>query len=276
MVAVGATVGAAEETLGFDAHLAAESGQELGTTSIGGLQTIVATRAQLAERMVSDCLRSRALPSTLPKLVFSSNGQGLSLMHRSAAFRSAMNAAEIVHADGMSVVAASRVSGKHPLPERIATTDFFHDAAQAAVKHDLRFFFLGSNASQNARAVAAAQSMHPGLKIAGWQHGYFHPDETESVCRRIRDAGTDVLWLGLGKPKQEFWALQYRKHLRGVGWIKTCGGLFAFLAGDVRRAPRWVQKSGLEWGYRMMQEPGRLGGRYLFTNLHAAWILMRP
>jgi exopolysaccharide biosynthesis WecB/TagA/CpsF family protein len=66
-----------------------------------------------------------------------------------------------------------------------------------------------------------------------------------------------------------------RHRLAGVGWIKTCGGLFAFLSGDAKRAPRWMQRCGLEWFHRLMQEPLRLGSRYLVTNLHAAWILLR-
>lgn len=225
--------------------------------------------------MVEDCLAARQDRAEPPKLVFSSNGQGLSLLRRQRDFRSAMLAADIVHADGMSVVMASRVGNRVALPERIATTDFFHDAAAEAVRHGLKFYFLGSSDSQNARAVESAKALYPGLQIVGCRDGFFADSDSEAVCREVVQSGADVLWLALGKPKQELWAVANRHRLAGVGWIKTCGGLFAFLSGDAKRAPRWMQRCGLEWFHRLMQEPLRLGSRYLVTNLHAAWILLR-
>ncbi|MDX2236150.1 MAG: WecB/TagA/CpsF family glycosyltransferase [Hyphomonadaceae bacterium] len=243
------------------------------TVRVGGFDTIIATRKALAAHMVRDCLAARADPRALPKLVFSSNGQGIALAGADPAFAAAMAQADMIHADGMPVVHAARLLTRTPLPERIATTDFFHDAAQAACAARLRFFLLGGDALQNERACEAARRLHPGLAIVGNRDGYFPDSETDAVCRQIRDSGADVLWVALGKPKQELWSLAHRDRLRGVGWIKTCGGLYAFLAGDAARAPRWMQRAGLEWAHRMGQEPGRLAGRYLTTNAHALWRL---
>src|SRR5690606_36992720 len=132
-----------------------------------------------------------------------------------------MAQADIIHADGMPVVWASRLAGA-PLPERVCTTDFFHDAACSAVEHQLRFFILGGSEELNREAVKAMVRLHPGLKIAGRHHGYFGEDMDEEVCSSIRRSGADVVWVGLGKPRQEEWSVRNRARLAGVGWIKTC------------------------------------------------------
>lgn len=244
----------------------------LATVRIANLDTAVTTRRELAQFMVADCLdrRQRGLA---PRLVFSSNGQGISLAGSDKSFARLMREADIVHADGMSAVFASRLLTKTPLPERIATTDFFHDAAEAASAGGLRFFFLGSTEAQNAAAVEAVARLYPGLAIAGRHHGYFSAEEDEALCARIRMSRADVVWAALGKPRQEQWAVENRDRLHGVGWIKTCGGLYSFLAGDVRRAPPWMQNAGFEWLHRLSQDPARLGPRYILTNAHALWRL---
>jgi exopolysaccharide biosynthesis WecB/TagA/CpsF family protein len=112
------------------------------------------------------------------------------------------------------------------------------------------------------------------LKIAGRHHGYFPAAENASVCKSVTTSGAEVLWVALGKPRQEFWSIENRERLRGVAWIKTCGGLYAFLAGRRRRAPLWMQNVGLEWMFRGVQEPSRLGWRYLVTNPHAMWRML--
>ena len=244
------------------------------TVVIGGIPTIVATRRQLAERMVADCFAAKGTRD-LPRLVFSSNGQGIALAGSDPEFHRAMCEADMVHADGMSVVTASRYLTPTRLPERIATTDFFHDAAAAASEAGLSFFMLGASEEENLRACQETQRLYPTLRIVGRRHGYFRPDEEEEICREIRDSGADVLWVALGKPLQEHWCVRNRERLRGLGWVKTCGGLYGFLSGSTRRAPAAVQTLGFEWLYRTMQDPRRLFWRYLATNPQAIWYMIR-
>lgn len=245
------------------------------TVRVGGFQTASATRRELADAMVRDCLDARrAGEQWLPRVVFSSNGQGIALAGQNRDFAEAMAQADIIHADGMPVVFASRRT-QHPLPERIATTDFFHDAARAAAEHGLRFFMLGAKDEQNKRAVESISRIYPEVEIVGRRDGYFSSEEDEAVCEEIRTARPDVLWIALGKPRQEFWAIRNRHRLKGIGWIKTCGGLYSFLAGDAPRAPEWMQHLGLEWLYRTSREPGRLAWRYLTTNPYATYRLLR-
>jgi N-acetylglucosaminyldiphosphoundecaprenol N-acetyl-beta-D-mannosaminyltransferase len=245
------------------------------TVLIGGLATIRLSREQLAAQMVADCVATRKQPSKLPQLVFSSNGQGISLVGSDTVFAEAMAAANIIHADGMSVVIASRVLTRRPLPERIATTDFIHDASVAAVKSDLSFFLLGGTETQSSKAYLALQRQYPQLRIVGRRNGERIGTDDEALCEEIRRSRADVLWVALGKPKQELWCVQNRERLAGVGWIKTCGGLFAFLSNEVPRAPVWMQNAGLEWLHRTMQDPSRLLWRYLMTNPHAIYRMIR-
>jgi exopolysaccharide biosynthesis WecB/TagA/CpsF family protein len=244
------------------------------TVTVGGLRTAILTRQGLADIMVADCLEARAAGSSWrPRLVFSSNGQGIALAARDPAFARVMGEADIIHADGMSVVFASRLLGADALPERVATTDFIFDACDAAERNGLSFYFLGGREEDNARAVQWVKSRYPKLKIAGRHHGYFSESEQERIIDEIEAARPDALWLGLGKPQQEFFALTLRDRLAGIGWIKTCGGMFDCYSGRVSRAPHWMQRAGLEWLFRALQEP-RLAWRYLTTNVSAAYLLL--
>lgn len=242
---------------------------------VGGFKTVSCTRAELAQLLRTDCLNSREDPqNSIPKTVFSSNGQGIYLAGRSPSFREVMAQADIIHADGMPVVFASRRT-ERPLPERISTTDFFHDAANVAQAEGLKFFMLGASERQNKAAVDAITEQYPKLKIVGRHHGYFKDSQDDAICEMVRKSEADVLWIALGKPRQEEWCLRNREKLRGVGWLKTCGGLYAFLAEDVPRAPRWMQRRGLEWFFRLMNDPRRLALRYLSTNPYALYRLIR-
>ncbi|MEW9854608.1 WecB/TagA/CpsF family glycosyltransferase [Novosphingobium sp. M1R2S20] len=200
--------------------------------------------------------------------------RGVTLAARDRGFNEAMLEASWIHADGQSIVLASRLT-KAPLTERIATTDFFHDAARAAVRHGLSFYVLGGSETQNKRAVDQMLVLYPDLRIVGRRNGYFKREEEEEICREIRDSGADVLWVRLGKPLQEEWCVRNRDRLHGIGWIKTCGGLYAFLAGDSPRAPQWMQDMCLEWLFGALKDPMRLGWRYLTTNPYSFYRLIR-
>lgn len=247
---------------------------EVKTIRLGGFPTVAVTRAQLAKMMVQDCRLARQAPRPgPPRVVFSSNGQGIALAAEESDFAETMTQATWIHADGMPVVVASRFTTA-PLPERIATTDFFHDAAKAAADADLSFFMLGGTEGENQSVIEAIGEQYPALRVVGSHHGYFADDESERICAMVRESGADVLWVALGKPRQEFWSIANRENLTGVGWIKTCGGLYAFLTGRVKRAPRWAQRLGMEWLFRAFQEPRRLLKRYLVTNPVAIWKLV--
>lgn len=246
----------------------------LETTKVGGIATSRAGCSEIAA-WIGDICEANRVARGFPVLVFSSNGQGVALLGSSQAYDDAMKYADVVHADGMSIVLASRVFTKRPIKERSCTTDLFHDIAATAVNRGLTFYVLGGEEEQNLAAVNEMQRQYPDLKVVGRRNGYFSVNETAAVCAEIVAAGTDILWVGLGKPAQEIWSHQNLAKLRGVGCIKTCGGLYSYLAGDAPRAPEWMQRAGLEWLFRLALEPRRLLKRYLTTNVVSAWRFVR-
>lgn len=239
---------------------------------VGGIAMDRMTGPELAQQMVADWRRNVAAGRQLPaRLVFDANGQAVSLYGRDAEFRAWMDQADLMHADGMSLVWASRLLTRAPLPERVATTDFFHDCAAAAEAAGLSFYMLGATREVNDAAAANVRAAYPNLRIAGHRDGYFAQSEEVGIIEEVVASGADVLWIARGRRFQEGFAIAHRHRLAGVTWIHPCGGLFDFLSGFVRRAPDWVQTIGMEWLYRTMQEPRRLFLRYFLTSPHAIY-----
>lgn len=240
--------------------------------TVGGLETACVSRHQLGGLMVGDCLAARGGRRS-PRLVFASNGHAIAMAALDRRFRDTFSKADLIHADGEPVVAASKLLSRTPVPERSATTDFLFDAAAAAAASGLTFFLLGATETINARAAAKVETA--GVTVVGRRNGYFSRDEEEAVVAAINASGADVLWVGLGVPFEYEFCLRNKARLK-VGWVVTCGGCFNFAAGDYQRAPAWMQKNGLEWLFRLWREPRRLFWRYLITNPVAiAMLLLR-
>lgn len=183
--------------------------------------------------------------------------------------------ADYIAADGMSTVFASRLVTDSPLAERVATTDWFHSAAEAASLHGIKFFFLGASSSVILRAARRAKRYYPALRIVGWRDGYFDREKIEEVAAEIEASGADILWIGVGNPEQVLLAHRFKMLVPGLTWVRTCGGLFDFLAGTASRAPVAMQKCGLEWAYRVARDPRRLAWRYATTNVHAGYLMAK-
>lgn len=244
------------------------------TLMIGGIRIARLSRADLAELMLADVRRARARSLPLPRIITSANGSVVAAYHADPEFKRLVDAADVVDADGMPLVFFSRLLTKRPLPERTATTDFLLDAAAVAAREGLRFFFIGSRPGVAARAAEHLRSRFPDLKIVGARHGYFGEDAVPDICAAIRASGADILWVGMGSPAQERFAVNNRHLLEGLAWIRTCGGLFDHYGGGVSRAPHWMQTAGMEWLYRAAREPVRLGWRYLVTSPAALYHLL--
>lgn len=224
--------------------------------------------------LVAWFLRDAARGWGRPKVVFDVNGQGLSLARRDPRYAAAVAEADIIHADGGFLVTLSRWLAGPQIPERAATTDMIHDFAAQCAQTGHSFFLLGGEEAVNAKAAARLQEMYPGLRIAGRHHGYFSEVEEAEVARLINRSGADVVWVGMGKPREQIISLRLRDRI-SARWIITAGGCFHFIAGEYRRAPAWMQKANLEWAHRMISRPRQLAWRYLTTNPHALWIALR-
>jgi exopolysaccharide biosynthesis WecB/TagA/CpsF family protein len=243
------------------------------TEMIGGLPIAVIDRADSARLMIE--LAAARRHSRAPALVITSaNGQVLSMCARDRNIHEIFAATDLIHADGMPIVFASRLFCRRPLPERVATTDLFHDVAEQAELRGTTFYMLGGTNWIIDRAVRRTRSLHPRLRIVGHRDGYFSREQEHEIVEQINAARPDILWVGLGAPLEVEFAMRNRERLRNVGVIKTSGGLFDFVSGKNRRAPKWMQASGLEWAFRTLLEPRRLVGRYLTTNPHAIFLLL--
>ena len=238
---------------------------------------------QAAERMIqlAEIARHEQAPA---KMVVTVNVQILvNARYRFPQLLSVINGASLVVADGAPLVVLSRIFTPPGLPERITGSDLIYDIAAGAAAHGLRVYFLGGEEESVTRAIELLRKLNPSLVVAGrdasWiavQPNAEEQQEEAEICRRIVAARTDILLVGLGNPKQELFVHRNAKRLPGVISIGL-GGTFNFLSGRVRRAPRWMQKIGMEWFFRVLQEPRRLFLRYFIDAFFLfAYILEEP
>jgi N-acetylglucosaminyldiphosphoundecaprenol N-acetyl-beta-D-mannosaminyltransferase len=180
--------------------------------------------------------------------------------------------AAFIVADGAPLVWASRLAGA-PLPERVAGSDLIFHLCREAMREGFRIFLLGGGEGVAEEAARRLIDRYPGLQIVGTEcppFGERTPAEDEALADRIRLARPDLLFVAFGQPKGERWIFRHLERL-GVPVSVQVGASLDFVAGRVRRAPRWMQKTGLEWTFRLGQEPRRLLGRYARN----AWFLAR-
>lgn len=247
---------------------------DVPVTTIGGLPIAVIDRAKSATAMV-DCAIARRHAARRPLVITSANCQILSECARQPRVRELFLQADLIHADGMPLVFASRLLGSARLPERVATTDLFHDVARVAQRRGASFFLLGGEYPIADEATRRLGALYPQLHVTGHSGGYMRRQGDEDrIVDLINTARPDILWVGMGAPRELEFAIRNRDRLGGVGVIKTAGGLFDFLSGRNPRAPQWMQAIGLEWAYRAYLEPRRLAPRYLMTNPHALFVLL--
>src|SRR4030095_16716378 len=175
--------------------------------------------------------------------------------------------ADLVTAAGMSVVSASRLLARG-LKERITGIDLFQRLVRHAASAGLSVYFLGAKEESVRGVVERFGGEHPALRIAGYHNGYFEESDWRSVCDKIRLSGADLLFVAMGSPRQEHW-IASNIAFTGVSFALGVGGSFDHLSGFAWRAPRWMQRSGLEWLPRRALEPRRLWRRYLIGNIVA-------
>jgi N-acetylglucosaminyldiphosphoundecaprenol N-acetyl-beta-D-mannosaminyltransferase len=187
--------------------------------------------------------------------------------------REALLACDLMLADGMAVVWASRLLGR-PLPERVTGIDLFTSLLAAAGERGESIYILGAKQEVLDRVLDVIREVYPGVRVAGARHGYFSEGDEPAIARSIREADADYLFLGMTTPKKE----QFIERWGDIIGVKVChgvGGSLDVMAGKVKRAPEVWQTLGLEWLYRVAQEPRRLWKRYLVTNTLFLGLLIR-
>lgn len=182
-----------------------------------------------------------------------------------AQLREIINRCDLINADGMPVVWASRMLGR-PLKERVAGIDLFEALMVRAAERGWRVFLLGAREEVVAKVRSIYEARHPELVIAGHRNGYWQPGEEEAVAEQVRAARADLLFVAISSPMKERFLGRWQAHMR-VPFAMGVGGSFDVAAGLVKRAPRWMQRTGLEWFYRFLQEPRRMFRRYFVDDM---------
>ncbi len=201
------------------------------------------------------------------------NAAKIANMRRSAGLDESVRMADVVLADGMAVVWAARLLGRR-LPQRVAGIDLMHALLARGSERGYRVYCLGATQAVLDRVAAEIARLYPGVVLAGHQHGYFARDDEARVANDVAAARPDVLLVAMTSPKKEEFLARWAERM-AVPVCHGVGGSFDVMAGKVKRAPRLWQRLGLEWLYRVKQEPGRLWKRYLVTNCVFGWMLLR-
>jgi N-acetylglucosaminyldiphosphoundecaprenol N-acetyl-beta-D-mannosaminyltransferase len=185
---------------------------------------------------------------------------------RDPAMRRIINACALANADGMPVVWASRLLGT-PLKERVAGIDLFEALMQRAAQCGWRVFLLGAREDVLAQVVRHYAQALPALAICGSRNGYWQGEQEEQeVVRQIHASRADLLFVAISSPQKEQFLDRHQDAMH-VPFLMGVGGSFDVVAGKVKRAPRWVQRAGMEWFYRFLQEPRRMFRRYFLDDM---------
>jgi N-acetylglucosaminyldiphosphoundecaprenol N-acetyl-beta-D-mannosaminyltransferase len=218
--------------------------------------------ALIADAMAS---RHRLCPTAL-------NTAKLVAMRRDGELRRDVLGSDLITADGAGIVLAARLLGR-PLPGRVAGIDLMAATIALAARRGFRPYLLGARPNVVEQAARHLLADHPGLTLAGWRDGYFGPGDEGAIVAAINASGADCLFVALPTPMKERFLARNRDSL-APPVIMGVGGSFDVIAGHVARAPAWMQGAGLEWLFRLMQEPRRMWRRYLVTNaVFAAWLV---
>ena len=172
---------------------------------------------------------------------------------------------DLINADGQSLVWASRILGK-PLKERVAGIDLMGDLVKLAHENQYKIFLFGAKEEVVKKVVEIYSTKYSKDLIAGYRNGYFNKDEEASIAKEIADSGAHMLFVAITSPFQENFMYNNKEALQPVNFKMGVGGSFDVISGMTKRAPIWMQKNGLEWFYRFLQEPKRMWKRYLVGN----------
>ena len=247
-------------------------GARAESVSIGPLRVTTLSGHQLADRLID-----HVFAGDEPLHVATANAQFYVLAQRSAAFRACLEEADYVCADGLPIVRLCHWVGADCV-ERITGVDLIPMLCERAAEHDLPVYLLGGNPGSAAASASLLMDRYPGLRVCGVGCPPVGFEESPAVLKQvlasIAAANPAIIFVAFGAPKQEFFIQRYLRDL-GIPVAIGVGGSFEFLSGTRRRAPAWVQSAGLEWAFRLAQEPRRLARRYLLGNSVFSYYALR-
>jgi N-acetylglucosaminyldiphosphoundecaprenol N-acetyl-beta-D-mannosaminyltransferase len=202
------------------------------------------------------------------------NAGKIVLMHENAELRNSVISADLINVDGQAVIWASKLLG-HPLKERVTGIDLMERLVELAAQKKFRLFFLGAKEEVVAKLVNNYEMKYGKEIIAGYRNGYFKIEEEKQIAEQIARSQANILFVAISSPTKENFLYNNREILKNVNFIMGVGGSFDVLAGYVKRAPVWLQKTGLEWSFRVYQEPRRMFRRYLVGNTKFILLILK-
>jgi len=212
-----------------------------------------------------------------PSLVITPNVHHINILQKDNEFRKIYKHASLVIPDSTPLLWSSKILGV-PLKERVTGSDLLPLFSEVSAEKKYRLFFLGAKPGIAKKAAETLIQKNPRLEITGIYSPYFgfqnDGRENRKIVDMIKKCDPDVLFICLGPPKQEKWAWKHKDKIK-VPVIICVGAAFDFIAGNLKRAPKWMQKIGLEWFFRLCQEPHRLWKRYLIGNIVFIWLVLK-
>jgi N-acetylglucosaminyldiphosphoundecaprenol N-acetyl-beta-D-mannosaminyltransferase len=181
---------------------------------------------------------------------------------------------DLINADGQAIVWAIRFLGMK-IPGRVAGIDLMQNLLELAHRKGYRCYFFGARENVVKKVVDNVSQKYSPSMIAGYRNGYYSPGEEAAIATHIAKSGADMLFVAITSPKKEEFLANYRSILQPVSFVMGVGGSFDVIAGLTKRAPVWMQNAGLEWFYRLMQEPRRMWKRYLVGNSKFIWMVLK-
>ena len=185
----------------------------------------------------------------------------------------AYNNSDLINVDGMSMVWALRFFG-YSVPERVACPDLAKDILAIAEKENYSIFLFGAKEESLIQSLKKLKEEYPKLNLVGHRNGYYKITEESAIVEMINNSNPDILLLGMPSPKKELFVEKYKDQLQ-VKYLFGVGGFFDILSGKLKRAPVWMQNRGLEWVYRFIQEPRRMGHRYIIGNIQFIILVLK-
>lgn len=201
------------------------------------------------------------------------NAGKINLMQEDEKLTQIINDCPLINADGQSIVWGSRILG-NKLPERVAGIDIFTELIKISAERGYKPYFFGATQEVVEEVVKKFQNQNPNLKIAGYRNGYFEKEESQKIAMDIKESKADILFVAFSSPMKEYW-IKENMDIMNIPFAMGVGGSFDVIAGKTKRAPKWMQKSGLEWFYRFIQEPKRMFNRYIVGNIKFVKLILK-
>jgi N-acetylglucosaminyldiphosphoundecaprenol N-acetyl-beta-D-mannosaminyltransferase len=202
------------------------------------------------------------------------NANKVVLMKKDSRLKKSLLEADIVNADGQSIVWSSKIL-KKPLPQRVAGIDLMANIMRLASINQYKVYLLGAKEEVVANVCHHYNYLYNTKIVVGYRNGYYQKEEEPIIIEGIRKSGAQILFIAIPSPQKELFIQKYRGQLPNVSFMMGVGGSFDVVSGKISRAPKWMQKLGLEWFYRLVQEPGKMWHRYLIGNISYLILLLK-